>query len=386
MLYQTHHPSFLFQFHPHSSTPSSVTSTTTSLSPPPPPPTLPPCPPQVETSEMECVEAALKTSIRTEMAVKEAVFDDLWGLNAQNGGVQNCEDFSVDDLLDFSNDDGFVEQQAEEEEEEDDKGSVLPKKESMEEKENSTPSSCLSEKNELGPEPTSELSVPADDLENLEWLSHFVEDSFSGFNTSLPAGFLAVKPKNPTEKRPEPEALKPCFKTPVPAKARSKRTRTGGRVWSLGSPTFTESSSSSSSSSSTSSCPSSPWLIYNTTQGPGAFGSSVEKPQKKPKRPATEGGSSQPPRRCSHCGVQKTPQWRTGPNGAKTLCNACGVRYKSGRLVPEYRPACSPTFSSELHSNHHRKVMEIRRKKEVPPGPEPGLMTTAAAAPVVRSF
>lgn len=219
-------------------------------------------------------------------------------------------------------------------------------------------------------------------MENLEWLSHFVEDSFSGFNTSLPVGFLAVKPKNQTEKRPEPEALKPCFKTPVPAKARSKRTRTGGRVWSLGSPSFTESSSSSSSSSSTSSCPSSPWLIYNTTQGPGVFGSSVEKPQKKPKRPAVEGGSSQPPRRCSHCGVQKTPQWRTGPNGAKTLCNACGVRYKSGRLVPEYRPACSPTFSSELHSNHHRKVMEIRRKKEVPPVSEPGLVTT----PVVRSF
>ncbi|KAL6220649.1 hypothetical protein ACLB2K_008405 [Fragaria x ananassa] len=332
---------------------------------------------------MECV--ALKTSIRTEMAVKEADFDDLSGLNSQNGGVQNCEDFSVDDLLDFSNDDGFVEQ----EEQEDDKiDSVLPKKEStVEEKENSTPSSCVSEKNELGQEPaepTSELTVPADDLENLEWLSHFVEDSFSGFNASLPAGFMAVKP----EKRPEPEALKPCFKTPVPAKARSKRTRTGGRVWSLGSPSFTETSSSSSSSSSTSSCPSSPWLICNPTQGLGGFGSSVEKPQKKPKRPATTegGGSSQPPRRCSHCGVQKTPQWRTGPNGAKTLCNACGVRYKSGRLVPEYRPACSPTFSSELHSNHHRKVMEIRRKKEVPGGPEPGLMTTAAATLVVRSF
>ncbi|XP_050375508.1 GATA transcription factor 5-like isoform X2 [Argentina anserina] len=335
---------------------------------------------------MECVAAALKTSIRTEMAVKEAALDDSLGLNAANGGVQNCEDFSVDDLLDFSNDDGFVEQ---EEEQEDDKGSVLPKKETTveEEKENSTPSSCVSEKNELGPEPTSELSVPADDLENLEWLSHFVEDSFAGFHNSLPAGFLAVKPKNPAEKRPEPEALKPCFKTPVPAKARSKRTRTGGRVWSLGSPTFTETSSSSSSSSSTSSCPSSSWLIYSTTQGPGGLGSSVEKPHKKAKRPAaTEGGGfSQPPRRCSHCGVQKTPQWRTGPNGAKTLCNACGVRYKSGRLVPEYRPACSPTFSSELHSNHHRKVMEIRRKKEVPVGPVP-LMTTATGTYVVRSF
>lgn len=25
--------------------------------------------------------------------------------------------------------------------------------------------------------------------------------------------------------------------------------------------------------------------------------------------------------------VQVTPVWRAGPNGPKTLCNACGVRY-----------------------------------------------------------
>jgi len=39
-------------------------------------------------------------------------------------------------------------------------------------------------------------------------------------------------------------------------------------------------------------------------------------------------------RRCVNCGVQKTPQWRAGPLGQKTLCNACGVRYKAGRLSP----------------------------------------------------
>lgn len=71
------------------------------------------------------------------------------------------------------------------------------------------------------------------------------------------------------------------------------------------------------------------------------------------------------PRRCSHCLVQKTPQWRTGPLGSKTLCNACGVRYKSGRLLPEYRPAGSPTFVSHIHSNSHRKVLEMRRKKDL---------------------
>ncbi|CAJ2672138.1 unnamed protein product [Trifolium pratense] len=76
------------------------------------------------------------------------------------------------------------------------------------------------------------------------------------------------------------------------------------------------------------------------------------------------GSNSIPSRRCTHCLSQKTPQWRAGPLGPKTLCNACGVRYKSGRLLPEYRPAKSPTFVSYLHSNSHKKVMEMRMNVE----------------------
>lgn len=34
-------------------------------------------------------------------------------------------------------------------------------------------------------------------------------------------------------------------------------------------------------------------------------------------------------RRCSHCSTTNTPQWRMGPNGTGTLCNACGIRYRS---------------------------------------------------------
>ncbi|XP_030526692.1 GATA transcription factor 11-like isoform X2 [Rhodamnia argentea] len=75
-----------------------------------------------------------------------------------------------------------------------------------------------------------------------------------------------------------------------------------------------------------------------------------------------------PARKCMHCEVTKTPQWREGPMGPKTLCNACGVRYRSGRLFPEYRPAASPTFVSSLHSNSHRKVIEMRKKADHKPG------------------
>ncbi|KAJ8769207.1 hypothetical protein K2173_000982 [Erythroxylum novogranatense] len=66
-------------------------------------------------------------------------------------------------------------------------------------------------------------------------------------------------------------------------------------------------------------------------------------------------------RRCSHCQTQNTPLWRMGPMGPRTLCNACGVRYNTGRLLPEYRPAASPTFNKLKHSNFHKKI--IRRRQ-----------------------
>ena len=36
---------------------------------------------------------------------------------------------------------------------------------------------------------------------------------------------------------------------------------------------------------------------------------------------------------CAFCRTQKTPLWRNGPFGSKTLCNACGVKFKLGKLA-----------------------------------------------------
>jgi len=30
---------------------------------------------------------------------------------------------------------------------------------------------------------------------------------------------------------------------------------------------------------------------------------------------------------CMQCGTTRTPEWRKGPDGPGTLCNACGVRH-----------------------------------------------------------
>ena len=39
-----------------------------------------------------------------------------------------------------------------------------------------------------------------------------------------------------------------------------------------------------------------------------------------------------PPGRCHSCNRAETPEWRRGPDGARTLCNACGLRMMSDLL------------------------------------------------------
>ncbi|EEC80836.1 hypothetical protein OsI_23438 [Oryza sativa Indica Group] len=34
---------------------------------------------------------------------------------------------------------------------------------------------------------------------------------------------------------------------------------------------------------------------------------------------------------CSDCNTTKTPLWRSGPCGPKSLCNACGIRQRKAR-------------------------------------------------------
>lgn len=254
------------------------------------------------------------------------------------------------------------------------------------------------------PQFTSELCVPYDDLAELEWLSNFVEDSFS--TEDLQKLQLISGMKTPPNNEPSPEThhhddeefqlSEPNHRgggttdattyhhhptifrpeTTVPAKARSKRSRAAPCNWTsrllvvspsqamtntTPTPTTTTSTVSSSSESD----------IATSSIGRGGGGGkkTVAKATPNKKKEAWENGSmginGGEGRKCLHCATDKTPQWRTGPMGPKTLCNACGVRYKSGRLVPEYRPAASPTFVLTKHSNSHRKVLELRRQKEM---------------------
>lgn len=55
------------------------------------------------------------------------------------------------------------------------------------------------------------------------------------------------------------------------------------------------------------------------TKGSGGFANGDNKSRKR--------GRAAPPGRCHSCNRAETPEWRRGPDGARTLCNACGLHY-----------------------------------------------------------
>ncbi|KOS14330.1 gata transcription factor 11 [Malassezia pachydermatis] len=84
-----------------------------------------------------------------------------------------------------------------------------------------------------------------------------------------------------------------------------------------------------------------------------------------PRRTSTPDGAVKPKRKrhvathnpdgsiksCGACGKTKTPMWRRGPKGPSQLCNACGAKWKAGRLVvPEVPPP--PILNDTLPVRH----------------------------------
>ncbi|CAK7902395.1 hypothetical protein CAAN1_07S02498 [[Candida] anglica] len=60
------------------------------------------------------------------------------------------------------------------------------------------------------------------------------------------------------------------------------------------------------------------------------------------------------PLKCRHCGSEKSPEWRRGPEGKQTLCNACGLFFS--KLARKYGPGRAAEIMKErrLVANPHR--------------------------------
>ncbi|KAE8700410.1 hypothetical protein F3Y22_tig00110557pilonHSYRG00339 [Hibiscus syriacus] len=290
-----------------------------------------------------------------------------------------ADHFIVEDLLDFSNEDAVITEQTL------DSSAVGQSTDSstvtvVDSCNSSSFSGC--EPNLVGGigcrgftdgDSSTDLYVPCEDLAELEWLSNFVEESFSSDDpqkqqlisgmpirpdeSSATRGFQPVLSNqidgvidngdNHHANNTNNSIFHPDMS--VPAKARSKRPRAAPCNWAS---RLLVPSPATSSSEPDNVVPVQPPPSNHRNKKPVKTSSSKKK----------DCGASP---KCLHCFTDKTPQWRTGPMGPKTLCNACGVRHKSGRLVPEYRPAASPTFVLTKHSNSHRKVLELRRQKEM---------------------
>jgi len=75
---------------------------------------------------------------------------------------------------------------------------------------------------------------------------------------------------------------------------------------------------------------------------------------------------------CEYCGGSETPMWRRGPSGKGSLCNKCGVKWKSGKIYkgePIPSQSASNTAASSVVStpNINSQTKMKRQKIEAPP-------------------
>ncbi|KAL2134289.1 hypothetical protein VTI74DRAFT_546 [Chaetomium olivicolor] len=61
--------------------------------------------------------------------------------------------------------------------------------------------------------------------------------------------------------------------------------------------------------------------------GVSMYGDAVKAPAYAMNEVKKRRGRAAPPGRCHSCNRIDTPEWRRGPDGARTLCNACGLHY-----------------------------------------------------------
>ncbi|CAO3653012.1 unnamed protein product [Mucor hiemalis] len=61
--------------------------------------------------------------------------------------------------------------------------------------------------------------------------------------------------------------------------------------------------------------------------------SPIQQQQQQQQQKGRGNNASNQIKKCLYCGSKSTPMWRRGPQGAGTLCNACGVKWKHGKIL-----------------------------------------------------
>ncbi|CAH8318287.1 unnamed protein product [Eruca vesicaria subsp. sativa] len=68
-------------------------------------------------------------------------------------------------------------------------------------------------------------------------------------------------------------------------------------------------------------------------------------------------------RTCSDCNTTKTPLWRSGPRGPKSLCNACGIRQRKARQAAMAAAAATTNSEYLLSPPLLKKKMQSKNKR-----------------------
>ncbi|XP_020224491.1 GATA transcription factor 21 [Cajanus cajan] len=66
---------------------------------------------------------------------------------------------------------------------------------------------------------------------------------------------------------------------------------------------------------------------------------------------------------CADCHTTETPLWRTGPNGPKSLCNACGIRQRKARRAIAAAASANGTSLVEPDKSQVKKGKKLHKKR-----------------------
>ncbi|XP_073132553.1 uncharacterized protein [Henckelia pumila] len=73
---------------------------------------------------------------------------------------------------------------------------------------------------------------------------------------------------------------------------------------------------------------------------------------------------------CSDCNTTKTPLWRSGPKGPKSLCNACGIRQRKARRAMAVAVAAAAAAGDRPPPVLKIKVQQQNIKQKMRHGPD----------------
>eukprot|EP01102_Stenamoeba_stenopodia_P019959 TRINITY_DN763_c0_g1_i2.p1 TRINITY_DN763_c0_g1~~TRINITY_DN763_c0_g1_i2.p1 ORF type:complete len:261 (+),score=44.04 TRINITY_DN763_c0_g1_i2:331-1113(+) len=88
--------------------------------------------------------------------------------------------------------------------------------------------------------------------------------------------------------------------------------------------------------------------------------------------------------RCDLCQTSDTPEWRKGPNGPRTLCNACGLRY-SKQVRKTEKPKKEKSYEWFIYTTPD-KVVKVDLNQGLPTSPNAAALAqrAATASPSMR--